>query len=110
FIEVLARQQRLDYAEERVRQAERTRSEVATWVSAARNPESDLQAAEIALAEVELARETAQHELASARMTLAASWGALTPDFGSVVGDLQVLPPVESFETLAARLSMTPEL
>ncbi|MFP5341032.1 MAG: TolC family protein, partial [Gammaproteobacteria bacterium] len=36
--------------------------------------------------------------------------GALTPDFGSVVGDLQVLPPVESFETLAARLSMTPEL
>jgi len=110
FIEVLARQQRLDYAEERVRQAERTRSEVATWVSAARNPESDLQAAEIALAEVELARETAQHELASARMTLAASWGALTPDFGSVVGDLQALPPVESFETLAARLSMTPEL
>ncbi len=110
FIEVLARQQRLVYAEEHVRQAERTRQEVATWVTAARNPESELQAAEIALADAELARESAQHELASARMTLAASWGVLTPDFGLVVGDLQTLPPVESFETMATRVSMTPEL
>lgn len=110
FIEVLARQKRLHYAEERVQQAERTRREVAAWVSAGRNPESDLQAAEIALAEMELARETTQRELASARMTLAASWGALAPDFGPVVGDLLALPPVESFEELAARLPMTPEL
>lgn len=110
FIAVLASQQRLAYAEERVRQAERTRREVATWVAAARNPESDLQAADIALAEAELARETTQHELSSARVTLAASWGALTPDFGLLVGDLQALPTVESFETLAARLPMTPEL
>lgn len=110
FIEVLARQQRLEYAEERIQQAEHTRREVAAWVTAARNPESDLQAAEIALAEAELDRESAEHELASARMTLAASWGALMPDFGEVVGDLQFLPTVEPFEALAARLSMTPEL
>nr|WP_300975718.1 TolC family protein [Yoonia sp.] len=110
FIEVLARQQRVDYAQERVQQAERTRGEVATSVSRGRNPESDLLAAEIMLAEVELAQETAQHELASARITPAASWGAMTPDFGPVVGDLQTLPPVESFETLAARLALTPEL
>tara|TARA_Y100000813_G_scaffold92745_1_gene66075 strand:+ start:20698 stop:21936 length:1239 start_codon:yes stop_codon:yes gene_type:complete len=110
FIEVLARQQRLEYAEERVQQAERTRREVASCVTAARNPESDLQAAEIALAEAELARETAEHELTSARMTLAASWGASTPGFGPVVGDLQALPTIESFEVLAARLPMTPEL
>jgi cobalt-zinc-cadmium efflux system outer membrane protein len=109
FIEVLARQQRLDYAKERVRQAERTRQEVAAWVEAARNPESDLQAAEIARAEADLERETAEHELASARMTLAASWGALTPDFDRVAGDLQALPRIEPFETLATRLSMTPE-
>jgi len=110
FIEVLARQQRLEYADERIQQAEDTRREVAAWVEAARNPESDLQAAEIVLAEAELDRESAEHELASARMTLAASWGALMPDFGEVVGDLQALPTVEPFETLAARLSMTPEL
>ncbi|MDF5877476.1 hypothetical protein P4204_15800 [Pseudomonas aeruginosa] len=34
----------------------------------------------------------------------------MTPDFGEVVGDLQTLPTVAPFETLAARLPMTPEL
>ncbi|RLZ53752.1 TolC family protein, partial [Klebsiella pneumoniae] len=60
FIEVLARQQRLTYAEERIKQAERTRQEVAAWVKAARNPDSDLQAAEIAVAEAQLNRESAE--------------------------------------------------
>src|SRR3546814_13512496 len=41
-------------------------------------------------------------------MTLAASWGAIQPDFTAVTGDLRELPPVESFEVLAARLPMTP--
>lgn len=109
YIEVVADQQRLAHAHERVAQAERTRREVASWVAAARNPESDLSAAEIAVAEAELEREHAEHELASARMTLAASWGALTPDFETVVGDLQPLPEVAPFATLAARLPATPE-
>lgn len=108
FIEVAADQQRLQFARERVTLAERTRAEVARWVSAARNPESDLRAAEIALAEAELAVEDAEHELSASRMTLAASWGALEPDFTEVAGNLRELPLVESFETLAKRLPMTP--
>src|SRR3546814_20529585 len=44
----------------------------------------------------------------SARMTRAASWGAIEPDFTAVTGDLRELPPVEPFEVLAARLPMTP--
>ena len=107
FIAVLAAQQRLAFAQEQVQLAERTRREVARWVSAGRNPESDLQAAEIAVADAELTRETAEHELDSARVTLAASWGAFTPDFTAAAGDLNELPAVESFETLAARLPMT---
>lgn len=107
FIEVVADQQRLDYARERVTLAERTRREVAAWVVAARNPESDLRAAEIAVAEAELDREHAEHELASARVTLAATWGALEPDFIAVAGDLGTLPTVQPFATLAARLPMT---
>ncbi len=108
FIEVVADQQRLEFAHQQVKLADRTRREVATWVAAARNPESDLRAAEIAVAEAELEREHAEHELLSARMTLAASWGSLDPDFTSVIGNLNELPTVESFETLAARLPMTP--
>lgn len=107
FIEVVADQQRLKFARERVTLADRTRREIASWVAAARNPESDLSAAEIAVAEAELEREHAEHELASARMTLAASWGSFEPDFPSVAGDLRDLPAVEPFETLASRLPKT---
>jgi len=104
FIEVVADQERLAFAEERVQQAERTRREVSKWVKAARIPESDLSAAEITLADAELAREHAEHELASAKLTLASSWGARQPDFEGVVGNLEELPPVEPFEVLAGRL------
>ena len=109
FIEVVADQQRLQYAQQRVKQAERTQREVATWVAAARNPESDLRAAEIAVAEAELEFEHAEHELASAKVTLAASWGVLTPDFDTVYGDLNSLPEVETFEVLVAKLPLTIE-
>lgn len=107
FIAVLAAQQRLAFAQEQVQLAERTRREVARWVSAGRNPETDLQAADIAVADAELTLETTGHELDSARVTLAASWGAFTPDFPAVAGDLGELPAVESFETLSARLPLT---
>jgi len=107
FIEVVADQQRLEFAVGQVKLAERTRREVANWVAAARNPESDLHAAEIALDLAELEREHAEHELASAKLTLASSWGALKPDFASVAGTLGELPVIEPFETLAARLPMT---
>ena len=104
FIEVAVDQQRLDFANERVRQAERTRREVAGWVWAARNPESDLRAAEIVVANAELDREHAEHELSSARTTLAATWGDTIPDFDTVAADL---PEVEPLDTLLARLPNT---
>lgn len=106
FIEVLADQQRVHDAAERVALAERSRREVATWVAAARNPESDLRAAEIALAEAELGRERVKIKLASARVTLAASWGAMRPDFERVSGDLNTLPPVDAFDALSAQLPL----
>lgn len=107
FIEVVADQQRLDFAKERVALAERTRQEVARWVAAARNPESDLRAAEIALADAELELEHARHELASARTSLAAAWGATEPDFAMVAGSLDELPTVAPLDVLAARLPRT---
>ncbi len=109
FIEVLADQQRLGHARERMSQAERTRREIAAWVRAARNPETDLHAAALAVAEARLEFEHAEHELDSARMTLAASWGAPAPDFDAVDGELYSLPEVDDFAALAARLPGTPE-
>ena len=104
FIKVVADQQRLAFAREQVTLAEKTRREVAGWVRAARNPETDLHAAEIAVFDAELEREHAEHELASARVTLAASWGSPTPDFETVAGNLDELPTSAPLAVLAQRL------
>jgi cobalt-zinc-cadmium efflux system outer membrane protein len=109
FIEVLVDQRRLQQAGTRLELALRTRDEVEAWVSAGRNPDSDLLAAQIAVADAQLEQEHAEHELAAARVTLSASWGVLEPDFPAVEGNLDELPQVEAFETLAAQLPATPE-
>lgn len=109
FVDVMANQQRLAYAQQRLERARQTLREVQTWVAAARNPESDLRAAQITVAESELNLQLAEQDLQRARVTLSASWGALTPDFGTAAGDLQQLPAIEPFETLAANLSNAPE-
>lgn len=109
FIEGLVDQQRLSYTSERVSQAEQTRREVAAWVEAGRNPDTDLLAAELALAQAELDHEHAEHELLAARTTLAASWGGDPVDFAELSGNLESLPVVEPFEALAAKLHTAPE-
>ncbi len=102
-----ADQEHIEHADERVQQAERTRREVARWVQAARNPDSDLRAVEIAVADAELEREQAGQALVASKARLAASWGALKPDFERVQADLDALPALDDFDALAARLPAT---
>lgn len=107
FIAVLAEQERIALLAERIKLADRTRREVAGWVTAGRNPDSDLHTAEIALAEAKLAHTNALLKLKMAKMTLASSWGATRVDFGDVAGNIRTLPPVQSLEKLNERLPET---
>ena len=66
FVDVLAAQEHVEHAEERIKMAQAMRREVARWVAAARNPDSDLRAAEIALLDAELKREQALQALEGA--------------------------------------------
>jgi cobalt-zinc-cadmium efflux system outer membrane protein len=59
FIDVLAAQEHVEHAQERIAMARALQREVGRWVSAARNPDSDLRAAEIAVADAELKRDQA---------------------------------------------------
>ena len=79
FIEVAIDQRRVEDARARFDEAQALRDRVAAWVVAARNPESDLHAAEIAVIEAQLQLEHAGHELEAARVTLAAT---LTANYG----------------------------
>ncbi len=110
FIEVAADQERLALASERVSMSQRTRTEVARVVEHARNPETDLRAAEIALADAELDREQAGNQLRAARVTLSSTWGIRQPDFDRAVLQLDSLPELETFDAIAARLPASASL
>ncbi len=104
FIEVVADQERLAIARQNLQLTEQTRATVARWVEAGRSPESDLRQSEIAVARASLALDDAEHELASARLALSSLWGELDPGFTTADGELETLPKVADFATLAARL------
>lgn len=107
FVDVLADQHRVTIARESVERAEQTVATVGRWVAAGRSPDSEKHQAGIALGQAQLTQEDAEHELLTARQTLSALWGQRDPDFAQAVGDLDILPPVEPLEVLAARLPET---
>lgn len=104
FVEVLARQERLAIARRDRELTGETRSTVARWVDAGRNPESDLLQSDIAVYRADLAVEGAERELGSAKLALSSLWGDLDPRFTAAQGNLAMLPAVVDFPVLAARL------
>ncbi|HEY4352333.1 MAG TPA: TolC family protein, partial [Paraburkholderia sp.] len=65
--------------------------------------------ANIALIRAGIEEQTAQGQLRSARLALAAIWGSTEPSFIGVCADLFALEPVDSFEGLVARLEHNPD-
>jgi cobalt-zinc-cadmium efflux system outer membrane protein len=110
FVEVLAGQLRHDLAAAAVRIAEASQARVDERVQASRSPPAEAARAGVQLWDARLLLEDAEHELEIARYFLAAAMGEDEARFGRAEGDLMTLPPVESFESLIARLPQTPEL
>ncbi len=108
FVEVLADQARVDVAAKDLALARELTATLDHWVKVGRSPESDLALMQIRQEQADIEVEHAAHELASARVALAALWGADEADFASASGDLFALPTVPSFEQLAARLPDSP--
>jgi len=110
FVEVLADQARATVAAQDLALAHELTATVHRWVQAGRSPESDLSLMQIAEERADIEVEHAAHELASARVSLAALWNTVEPDFDTVAGDLFELPVVPPYETLVARLPENPAL
>lgn len=108
FVEVLADQARTDVAAQDLALASELTATVRRWVQAGRSPESDLNLMQIAEARADIEVEHASHELAGARVSLAALWGVVEPDFDTVAGDLFELPAVPSYDALVSRLPDNP--
>jgi cobalt-zinc-cadmium efflux system outer membrane protein len=105
FVTLLERQQALDDARNASKLVEETVKAVQARVRAAKVPEAEEGRALAQLARAHLDEEHAEHELASARLRLAALWGAAQVDFGQAQGQLLSPPALEPYETVHARIT-----
>lgn len=105
FVTLLERQQALDDARNASKLVEETVKAVQTRARAAKVPEAEEARALAQLARVRLDEEHAEHELASARLRLAALWGAAEVDFEHAQGDLLSPPALEPFERVHERIT-----
>lgn len=110
FIQTLAAQRRHALAGETARLTGDFVPAIQRRVEAGAANPVEVTRAQNAVASERIAVQQAARDLATARQRLAASWGADAPRFSNAVGDLEALPPAPSFETLASRLSLNPNL
>lgn len=110
FVECMAYQARLLNAMEGVSFATEVIEAVEGRITAGRALDAELFRGRAELARAELVQEHYEHELMSAYYRLSSQWGETRPSFGSVTGDLSVLPGLEPVETLVARADQNPDL
>ena len=109
FIAVVAAQAELDLTANQVALATETQAAVIRRVERGVGSESDRALAEIDIARADVAREHAEHELASTQFALASLWGQAVPSAIEAEGNLLDLPALPDFDVLAERLPATPD-
>lgn len=110
FVALLGAQERLRLQEELAELALQAQETAAARVEAGKASPLELTRAETELAAVEIARAAAQHDVAAARIRLAASYGAETPEFERAAGTLEDAAAPPSLETLLAAVERNPDL
>ncbi|MEA5666010.1 TolC family protein [Stenotrophomonas sp. MH1] len=110
YLDVARAQSALDIALTDIEQRRRAVNAARVRLQAGASPESVLFTAQAMLAQAELDRDRATQEAASARLALAALWGARQAGFASVSGNALRLPAARDFDVLADELQRAPEL
>ena len=111
FAAVVATQQRLALSKSTVELAEKTNHAVSERVNAGKEPPLQASKAAAELAMVRIEEMEAVISLQSARLALAAMWGAETPHFETVAGDIgRTLESIPSLAELRPHLNSNPRL
>ncbi len=110
FTDVAAMQEVLSIVEEAARLAAQTVAQVRERIRIGAAPDYELWRAEIQVSRAAIEREHAKHGLASARVRLAATWGATEPEFERVSAELFELPDTMSFEQLKQQVDGSPAM
>jgi cobalt-zinc-cadmium efflux system outer membrane protein len=110
FAAVLTAQERLRLVQEAGTLAQRLVDTVAERVQAGKDAPLELSKAKVAAASRRIEQQRAAGALQTARSTLAAQWGAVTPTFTHAAGDLTAVPAVPALDSLLAALDGNPDL
>lgn len=110
YIDVVAAQERIRFADENVAIAQRTLDAIAAWVKAARSPIAEESRARITLTRAQIDRRQATLALETARSALSLTWGRVDPQFTSANADLFAFQALETFEALAAKIERNPDI
>ena len=95
FIDVVAAQERIRFADENVAIAQRTLDAIAARVKAARSPIAEESRARITLTRAQIDRRQATLALETARSALSLTWGRVDPQFTSPNADLFAFQSLE---------------
>jgi cobalt-zinc-cadmium efflux system outer membrane protein len=107
FVSVLLAQELVSLREQQLALAERSASETARLVEAARSPQVELARASLAISQQRISVDRANRQLASAQSALASLWGvAPSPEF-TVAGDIGLDQTLPSLQDLISKLQGT---
>lgn len=110
FLQVVSNQERLRIGQDATELARRTLAVVERRVGVGRTPTAERSKAVIALSRAELDLKRAERQLASARLSLATTWGATEAAFLDARATLFVLPAAERFDQIQRHLDRNPDL
>jgi cobalt-zinc-cadmium efflux system outer membrane protein len=110
YIDVVAAQQRAQFAEQNTKLAQQTLDAISGRVKAARSPVAEASRAQIAVTRAAIEKRQADLALQTARRSLSMLWGSVEPQFSFASADLFAFDAVESFEALVARLEKNPDI
>lgn len=110
YIDVVAAQERIRFADENVAIAQRTLDAIAARVKAARSPIAEESRARITLTRAQIDRRQATLALETARSALSLTWGRVDAQFTSANADLFAFQALETFEALAAKIERNPDI
>lgn len=110
FIATVADQQKLGLARESVQLAADSLAAARRRVQAGKASPMDESKARVELSRCRIIQEHAEHELTVSKRRLSATWGNTDPVFRTVTGALFARKPIPSYESLAARVTNSPEI
>ncbi len=110
FIDVLSAQRNVQLAEENVELTEAAVPVTQKRVEAGKASDVELLRTNTAVATARIRLTEVRRDLATARLNLAAQWGAKKVTFPSVTGNLDQLRPLPSLESLKTKLQKNPDL